>query len=244
MQIVSKVDIGKVRATNQDAANAFMLSDDVAFAVCCDGMGGAKGGDIASSNAIRIISDYVKNSFSPNMPADKIALLLKSAIQSANYEIFSIAKAEPALFGMGTTVVCAVVSGDYAVISHVGDSRAYLVNDNIVQLTSDHSVVQSLIESGKLSLSDAKTFPEKNVITRALGVEEDVFPDYSVFTIGKDDEILLCTDGLTNFTEISDILSAFKQKSIEDVANTLIDKANYGGGGDNISVVIISRKRG
>ena len=177
MQIFSKVDIRKVRSTNQDAVNAFMLSDNVAFAVCCDGMGGASGGDIASSNAVRIISYYVKNSYSPKMTEDHIALLLKSAIQSANYEIFTLSQAEPALSGMGTTVVCAVVSGEYAVISHVGDSRAYLVNENIVQLTSDHSVVQSLIESGKLSLSDAKTFPEKNIITRALGVEENVFPD-------------------------------------------------------------------
>ncbi|MBO4433317.1 MAG: Stp1/IreP family PP2C-type Ser/Thr phosphatase [Clostridia bacterium] len=244
MQIFSKVDIGKVRASNQDAADAFMLADNVAFAICCDGMGGARGGDIASENAIRIISNYVKNSYSPGMTDDKIALLLKNAIQSANYEIFSIAKAQPALSGMGTTVVCAFVTDEYAVISHVGDSRAYLVNDSIEQLTSDHSVVQSLIESGKLSLSDAKTFPEKNVITRALGVEEDVFPDYSIFPISSGDNILLCTDGLTNFTETSDILSAFKENSIEDVANILIDKANSGGGGDNISVVIVSQKRG
>ena len=244
MQIFSKVDIGKVRSTNQDAVNAFMVSDNVAFAVCCDGMGGASGGDVASSNAVRIISDYVKNSYSPKMTEDQIALLLKSAIQSANYEIFTLSQAEPALSGMGTTVVCAVVSDEYAVISHVGDSRAYLVNENIVQLTSDHSVVQSLIESGKLSLSDAKTFPEKNIITRALGVEENVFPDYSVFSISPADSILLCTDGLTNFTEISDILLTFKENSVEDIANVLIDKANSGGGGDNISVVIISQKRG
>ena len=244
MQIFSKVDIGKVRATNQDAAGGFMLEDNVAFAICCDGMGGAKGGDIASENAIRIISDYVKNSYSPGMTEDRIALLIKNAIQSANYEIFGIAKSEPALSGMGTTVVCAFVTNDYAVISHVGDSRAYLVNDSIEQLTSDHSVVQSLIESGKLSVSDAKSFPEKNIITRALGVEEDVFPDYSIVPLKSGDNILLCTDGLTNFTETSDILNTFKENSIDNVANVLIDKANSGGGGDNISVVIITQKRG
>lgn len=244
MQVFSKVDIGRVRASNQDAANAFLLADNVAFAVCCDGMGGAKGGDIASENAVRIISDYVKNSYSPKMTDDKIALLLKNAVRSANYEIFGISKNNPALSGMGTTVVCALVSNDSAVICHVGDSRAYLINENIVQLTADHSVVQSLIESGKLTLNDAKTFPEKNVITRALGVEQDVFPDYSIVPIGQNDSILLCTDGLTNFTEISDILAAFKENNIKNVADVLVDKANSGGGGDNISVVIITQKRG
>ena len=244
MRIFSKVDIGRVRATNQDAADAFMLGEDVAFAICCDGMGGAKGCDIASTNAVSIISDYVKNSYSPKMTDEKIALLLKNAIQSANYEVFGIAKSQPELSGMGTTVVCAVVTENSAVISHVGDSRAYLVNDNIVQLTADHSIVQTLIESGKLTLNDAKTFPEKNIITRALGVEENVFPDYSIFNISPGDSILLCSDGLTNFTEISDILSTFKENKIEDVADILIEKANSGGGGDNISVAIISQKRG
>ncbi|MBO4733720.1 MAG: Stp1/IreP family PP2C-type Ser/Thr phosphatase [Clostridia bacterium] len=244
MQVFSKVDIGKIRATNQDAADAFMLADNVAFAICCDGMGGAKGGDIASSNALRIISDYVKNSFSPNMSNEQIALLLKNAVLSANYEVFDISKSDPVLSGMGTTVVAAIVTEHYAVICHVGDSRAYLINDNIVQLTVDHSVVQSLIESGKISLLEARTFPEKNVITKALGVEQEVIPDCSVFSVGPDDVILLCSDGLTNFVEISDILNSFKENEIEDVPEVLINKANSGGGGDNISVVIVSQKRG
>lgn len=244
MQLFSRVDIGKVRTSNQDAADAIMIADNVAFAICCDGMGGAKGGDIASENAIRIISEYVKNAYVPNMSNDKTALLLKNAILSANYTVFDIAKRDSSLSGMGTTVVAAIVTDDYAVISHVGDSRAYLVNDNIVQLTSDHSVVQSLIESGKLSLAEAKSFPKKNVITRAIGVEQEVFPDYSVVPISENDSVLLCTDGLTNFVEISEILNAFKENRIEDVADILIDKANAGGGGDNISVVIVSQKRG
>lgn len=244
MQLFSKVDIGKVRATNQDAADVFMLTNNVAFAICCDGMGGAKGGDIASNSALEIISEYVKNSYSPDMDNETTAALMKNAILSANYELFRISSKDAALSGMGTTVVAAIVTEKYAVVCHVGDSRAYLINDNIVQLTSDHSVVQSLIASGKLSLSEAKSFPEKNVITRALGVEEDVFPDYSVVPIKPGDSILLCSDGLTNFVEISDILNIFKENVISKVADLLINKANSGGGGDNISVVIVSAERG
>lgn len=242
MQIFTKTDVGKVRVTNQDAADAFMLDSNVAFAIVCDGMGGAKAGDVASSNAVRIISEYVKNSYSVNMDNEKTAQLLKNAVLSANFEIYSLSKNSGELAGMGTTVVAAIITESHAVICHVGDSRAYLVNENIVQLTTDHSVVQKLIESGKLSLSEAKTFPDKNVITRALGVEENVFPDYCVVPLKQGDSLLLCTDGLTNYVETAVIFNIFNNNSIDKTADLLIDEANSGGGGDNISVVIVSRK--
>lgn len=242
MQIFSKVDIGRVRSSNQDAADAFMLTPDVAFGIVCDGMGGAKGGDIASSNAVRVISDYVKNSYVPGMSNEKAAQLLKNAILSANDIIYNISLSESSLSGMGTTVVATIVTDGYAVVCHVGDSRAYIINNNIVQLTTDHSIVQSLIASGKLSLKEAQLYPDKNVITRALGVEPDVLSDFSVIPVKSDDCILLCTDGLTNFVEPSEILSVFRNNDLPDVANELINRANSGGGGDNISVVIVSRK--
>ena len=242
MQLFTKIDVGKVRATNQDAADAFMLADNVGFAVVCDGMGGANGGDVASKSAIKIISDYVKNSYYTGIDNEKTAQLLKNAVSSANFEIYRLSKSDNALCGMGTTVVAAIVKQDYAVICHVGDSRAYLINDSIIQLTTDHSVVQSLIESGKLSLSEAKDFPDKNVITRALGVEENVFSDYCIVPLKRGDSILLCTDGLTNYVESTEILNSFGNNSISDTADLLIEKANSGGGGDNISVVIVSQK--
>ena len=244
MQLFSKVDIGKVRLSNQDAADAFMLSSAAAFAITCDGMGGANGGDIASGTAIKVITDYVKNSYSDKLSNDQVAQLLKNAISSANYEIHDLAGKDTALSGMGTTVVAAVVRENYAVISHVGDSRAYLINDGIIQITTDHSVVQSLVESGKITASEAQLLPEKNIITRALGVDSEVFPDFSVVPLNPDDIILLCTDGLTNFTERTEILDIFKQNRIEEVAELLIKSANSKGGGDNISVVIVSQKRG
>ncbi|MBO4694162.1 MAG: Stp1/IreP family PP2C-type Ser/Thr phosphatase [Clostridia bacterium] len=244
MQLFSKVDIGKVRLSNQDAADAFMIAEDVAFAVVCDGMGGANGGDIASSTAVKAISGYVKKSYVCNMSNEKKAQLLKNAVSSANYEINNLSKKDSALSGMGTTVVAAIVTERYAVVCHVGDSRAYLVNDSIVQITKDHSVVQSLIEKGEITVNEAKSLPEKNIITRALGVESDVFSDISVVPVKSDDKLLLCTDGLTNFTEASDILKIFKQNQIENVAGLLVNAANSGGGGDNIAVVIVSQKRG
>lgn len=244
MQIFSKVDIGKVRASNQDAANAFIIDDNTAFAVVCDGMGGASGGDVASNTAVNAISDYVKSSYHSGMSNDKISQLLKNAVSSANYEIFNVSKKDEALRGMGTTVVAAIITNDHAIVYHVGDSRAYLINDDIVQITKDHSVVQSLIESGKLTMSEAKDFPEKNVITRALGVESNVIADQSIVPLNPGDALLLCSDGLTNFVDAPSILSVFKQNRIEDVADLLVDAANAGGGGDNISVVIVSKERG
>ena len=244
MLLYSKVDIGKVRKSNQDAADAFMIDSNTAFAIVCDGMGGANAGDIASKKAIETISEYVKSSYSPNMDTEKAMRILKNAVFSANMEVFKLSHTVAELNGMGTTVVAAIVSNNRAVICHIGDSRAYLVNDAITQITTDHSVVQSLIESGKLSLSEAKDFPEKNVITRALGVEENVFSDYNVVPLKPDDYLLLCSDGLTNYVENDLILDIFKNNSADTVADKLISAAMSNGGGDNISVVIVSQERG
>lgn len=244
MQIYSKVDIGKVRASNQDAADAFMIAKNAAFAIVCDGMGGANGGDVASGTAIKIISDYVEKSYSPGMDNEKTAQILRNAISSANFQIYSLSKKDDSLSGMGTTVVATIVTENYAVICHVGDSRAYLINDSIVQITVDHSVVQELLESGKITASEAMAFPERNIITRALGVEPNVFADSSIVPMKSDDRLLLCTDGLTNFTDVSDILNIFNSNKTENVPDLLIDSANNGGGGDNISVVIVSQERG
>ncbi len=244
MQLFSKTDVGKVRLTNQDCVDAFMLTDNVAFAIVCDGMGGANGGDIASTTAVRSISEYVKKSYSEKMNNEKTAQLLKNAISSANLDVFALAESDNSLQGMGTTVVAAVVTQSYAVICHVGDSRAYLINDAVIQLTTDHSIVQSLIESGELTLDEAKTHPEKNVITRALGVEENIFPDYCVVPLKPTDSVLLCSDGLTNYVDSADILSTFAENNMENVADILISAANSNGGGDNISVVIVSQNRG
>ncbi len=241
MQIFSKIDIGRVRSSNQDAYFTGELSDGSAFVVVCDGMGGANAGNIASETAVKGISEYILKSYRTSMDTTDIEKLLINAISSANIQIYDMSLKRPELSGMGTTAVVAVVKQSNVVIAHVGDSRAYIIGDGIIQLTRDHSVVQSLVESGKLTQSEAKVHPKKNVITRALGAEENVVCDSDIIDIQEGQTLLVCTDGLSNFVEASDILRIFKKNKIEKVASILVDTANQNGGGDNIAVVTVTR---
>lgn len=240
MQIFAKTDKGKVREANQDAFYTNTLSDGTVLAVVCDGMGGASAGDIASKTAVEVISQYVLNAYNPSMTSDDKIRLLDNAILSANLEIFTLSQKDNRLNGMGTTAVVALVLENQAIICNVGDSRAYSVNDRLVQLTRDHSMVQSLVESGKLSPEEARVHPEKNVITRALGVEENVLTDSYVVEIKKDDKLLLCTDGLSNYASEDSILNIVNNNISDKVTDLLINEANLGGGRDNITAVVIS----
>ena len=240
MQIFSKIDKGIVRNSNQDAYFTGLLSDGSAFAVVCDGMGGANAGNIASELAVKGVSEYVMKSYRTSMDCEDIAKMLNNAISSVNFEIYDLSKEKPDLSGMGTTVVVVLVSDGFAVISHVGDSRAYLIGDDITQVTRDHSVVQTLLENGELTENEAKIHPKKNVITRALGTEENVVTDFDIIDFKTGQSILICTDGLSNYVESAEILNVFKNNKIECVAEILVDTANKNGGGDNIAVVTIT----
>ncbi len=241
MQIFSKTDKGIKRHTNQDVFVAAELENGAAFAIVCDGMGGANAGNIASETAVKTISDYIIHSYRVNMDSVDIEKMLKNAIESANIEVYEMALNDESLSGMGTTVVVTLTKGDFAVIAHVGDSRAYLVNSDLIQLTRDHSIVQSLVETGKITSSEAKVHPRKNVITRALGAEENVIPDISTIEIKKGDLILLCTDGLTSYAT-EDEIKAQVSEFDSSVADRLVDLANNGGGGDNITVVVLKNE--
>lgn len=240
MRVFAKTDKGKVRSINQDAFAANILSGGAALAVVCDGMGGASAGDIASRTAVDIISQYVLNAYNPSMTSDDIIRLLDNAIASANLEVFTLSQKDEALSGMGTTVVAAIVRETQAVICNVGDSRAYLINDNLCQITRDHSIVQTLVESGKISPEEARVHPEKNVITRALGVEENILTDSYVVDINENDMLLLCTDGLSNYADSESILRIVKDNALDKTTDLLINKANAGGGRDNITAAVIS----
>ena len=240
MRIFSKTETGLVRTTNQDAYFAGEIADSAVFAVLCDGMGGANAGNIASETAVKRIYEYVLNSYRRNMTEEDIEKLLKNAVISANIELYDMSVNDPALSGMGTTAVLALIRNGQAVMAHVGDSRIYLVNDGIKQLTRDHSVVQSLIESGKITPEDAKVHPRKNVITRAIGAEEEVAVDTGRLSLESGDALMLCSDGLTNYLETEDILNIFKSTDIEKIPAALVDAANAGGGGDNITVVTVT----
>jgi serine/threonine protein phosphatase PrpC len=241
LQIFSKTDRGRVRTDNQDAYFAGKITDDSVFAVVCDGMGGANAGNVASELAVRHISEYVIRSYRDGMDMTDTEKTLKNAIVSANISLYDKAVNNAELAGMGTTAVAAFVKDGTAVIAHVGDSRIYLVNGEIKQLTRDHSVVQSLIESGKITPEDAKVHPRKNVITRALGAEENVAVDSDCLNLSNGDTLLLCSDGLTNFLDDKDILKVFQNNDISAVAERLVEEANENGGGDNITVVTVTK---
>ena len=240
MKIFSKTDKGRVRSDNQDAYFAGRISDNAVFAVVCDGMGGANAGNVASENAVRHISEYIIRSYRDSMDISELEKTVRNAVTSANIELYDMSASEQSLSGMGTTAIIALIKDGESVIANVGDSRIYLVNENIKQLTRDHSVVQSLIESGKITPEYAKYHPRKNVITRAIGAEGSVTADSSVIRLNRGDSLLLCTDGLSNYLDDNEILSVFKNTDISAVPEALVEKANLNGGGDNITVVTLT----
>ncbi len=242
MKIFSKTDKGMVRSSNQDSFFAGELTDGAVFGIVCDGMGGANAGNVASETAVKIISEYILRSYRIGMDEFETEKILKNAIDSANLEIYEMSSSEEAFNGMGTTAVIALVQDKKAILANVGDSRIYLLNDGISQLTRDHSVVQSLIESGKITPEDAKVHPRKNVITRAIGAEDSIVSDTSVVELEDASALLLCTDGLSSFVDAETILNVFKNNSSEDVPKKLIELANNAGGSDNITVVLLTQK--
>ena len=240
MKIYSITDPGRVRSSNQDAFFAGELIPDAAFAIVCDGMGGANAGNVASETAVKVITDYILRSYRAKMDSFDIEKMLKNAIVSANMDVYDMSLKDASLSGMGTTVVAALIHNDEVVIAHVGDSRAYVVDDSLQQLTRDHSVVQSLVESGKITPEDAKVHPRKNVITRALGAEENVVVDSMQLVLKEGQTLLLCTDGLTGYAESDEIFNIFKTTDAELVPEKLVELAINGGGGDNITAVTLA----
>lgn len=240
MNIVAKSDTGLVRKQNQDAYATGKLPQNARWAVVCDGMGGAAGGNVASETAVKFAADIIEKCYKPGMNVNSIKNLMISAVEGANVKIFDASKQDDSLTGMGTTFVAAIVASNVVYISHVGDSRAYIYNGkDIVQLTKDHSIVQLMVEQGEITPEEAKNHPQKNVITRALGVEESIVSDYLEQPIDKDDILILCTDGLTNYVDMSEMLEILRNNEITDLADDLVAAAISNGGGDNITVVAI-----
>ena len=180
MLIASLTDKGIVRESNQDSYAAGELSGGVAWVVVCDGMGGANGGNIASAMAVKSISESINANYREGMSSNSIRDLLLSATAAANVSIYDTAQNVEALQGMGTTVVAAIIASGVAHIVHAGDSRIYISDaDGIYQITKDHSIVQTMIDDGKLTTNEAKKYPGKNIIVRALGVDRKTEGDYN-----------------------------------------------------------------
>ena len=242
MRIVAKTDKGHVRDSNQDAYAVGEFSDEVVWAVVCDGMGGAAGGNIASALAVKVISDKINVSYREQMRDSSIKNMLDSALNAANVEVFDMSESKHELKGMGTTVVCAIVKDGQAYIAHAGDSRAYILkNGKIFQITTDHSIVQDLLDKGKITSEQALNHPNKNIITRAVGVDKNIEIDFDQIDLDDDTTLLLCTDGLSNYVSDSEILELTGDKKHYAFADRLVNKANENGGGDNITVVVISK---
>ena len=241
MKVFGKSDIGLKRNSNQDCFDYAIVSDDILWTVVCDGMGGINGGDVASNLAAKSIKESLAHSCFENLSQADIENLLKKAIEKANFEIFTMAQNDSNLSGMGTTVVLVAIFNDKIHVAHVGDSRAYLIRKNeIKQLTIDHSMVQELLDEGEITHEEAKTHPNKNIITRALGLGKNVNIDYFVEDKLPHDTVIICTDGLTNYFEQNEILECFEQKKDNDLVNELVSGANERGGSDNITVVVLS----
>lgn len=240
MQIFSATDIGTKRNSNQDAYKNEFLSSNAAFSVVCDGMGGANAGNVASTTAVSVISEYIKRSFVPDMNPISIKNMLVSAIDTANSEIYKMSECEYEYNGMGTTAVAALVINSTAYIAHVGDSRAYLIGKNdVVQLTKDHSMIQKLIESGHLTTEEAKNHPKRNVITRAIGISDTVDCDYTEVEF-ENSKLILCTDGISNAVSKDDILKIVNNYELEAVPKILVEFANEADSGDNVTVTAIA----
>ncbi len=235
MRVYGVSNIGLVRKENQDA---FVVGENESFvyAVVCDGMGGANGGAIASEIAVDIVSKRI----SVAEKSSDYKFVLLSAVSAANISVYDKARADETLEGMGTTIVAAVVKDDVLYVAHAGDSRAYLFDgEKLTQLTRDHSVVQELLESGDLTPDQAQHYPNRNLITRALGVSVDLEAEYNEFYLSGDYSVFICTDGVTTLVDDAEI-AEFISKNPETAIDSIIELAMERGGTDNATAVIIN----
>lgn len=240
MEVFSKSDIGLVRSQNQDDCRFGVVSPSCAWAVVCDGMGGANGGNVASSAAVELIAEQIEQLYDETLTKDQLATLLTDIVRRANSHVFDISVSDPVLEGMGTTCELVFVKDRTVHVVHVGDSRTYSIRGGkIKQLTEDHSVVQEMVRRGELTPEQAQNHPNKNIITRALGIRPDVTIDYIEANFTYGDVILSCSDGLTNCVSNGDIVKTVHENRGESLVDTLVQKAKDGGGTDNITVTVI-----
>ena len=241
MQSWGLSDQGCVRKQNQDAYLIEQLDRNTQLCVVCDGMGGAKSGNIASSLAVDVLVQEVKRSWTASMDKGKIEQMLRSAVKLANFTVYDQSMQFEDFDGMGTTLVAVLVRGRHATVVNVGDSRAYLVDRNgIRQLTKDHSLVQMMVERGELTPEMARTYPGKNFITRAIGTEPMVLCDVYHLELEKGDCMLLCSDGLSNMMDDQEILfEVVHGVNKQYCCQRLLDIAKNRGAPDNVTSILI-----
>lgn len=241
MFLAYKTDIGKNREENQDAVKADFIDENISISVVCDGMGGAKSGGVASDVAVANIFNRIMAGFRKDADSNSIRNLMLSAVHAANTIVYEKSKEDIDKNGMGTTCVAALVYNKHCYVVSVGDSRVYLLNDDgISQITTDHTYVQALYEQGIITKEEQKDHKLKNVITRALGVEDDVEVDYFEFEQNGNFTLLLCSDGLSNYCSDQELYDFVYGKNLDEAALNLINYANEQGGSDNITVALVA----
>ena len=236
MRVFGKTDVGLVRKINQDFI--FYSRESVgAFPnlfIVADGMGGHNAGDFASRYAVECFLSYIKNS-----KPDALIRMVDEGIKYANKKIMEKAAEDENLRGMGTTMVVAYIEDGQLFVANIGDSRLYLLDKQINQVTEDHSFVATLVRAGELTPAEARVHPDKNVITRAVGAAENAKVDFFEVDLEPGDQILMCSDGLSNMVEDEVLYDIVKNTYIGDVVDGLIDGAKRNGGSDNIAVIVI-----
>lgn len=242
MEFVARTDVGKCRSENQDSASVFVHAGFV-IGMVADGMGGHNGGATASAMAIACLKEELLQKLRADADMDAAKEILRSAYAQANAQIYVRAQMDEKLEGMGTTLTVALLRGADLLVANIGDSRAYIAEaDGMRQLTVDQTLVQRLIDEGAITPQEAKTHPQRHVILEAVGTGENIMPDfYMVKLQGR--RVLLCSDGLTG--EVEDALIYETLQAAENpaqAAEMLIAKANAFGGGDNITVALLSAK--
>ena len=233
-------DPGCVRTSNQDACAVEQLDKKTMLCVVCDGMGGAKSGDVASSLAVEVFSQEIKRSWKGDMTQEETDLMMRNALKLANFTVYDQSCQFEEFSGMGTTLVAALIQNRKATVLNVGDSRAYSINEKgIEQISKDHSLVQMMVDRGELTSEQAKSYPGKNYITRAVGTEAVTEGDIFHRQLEKGTYLLLCSDGLTNLLDDQEVLfEVIHGADKQACCQSLVDIAKRRGAPDNVTCVI------
>ena len=241
MQYWGITDPGCIRTQNQDAYQFEVLDRHTLLCVVCDGMGGAKSGNVASTLAVDVFVQEVKRTWVSGMDSEKVDQMLKNAVKLANFTVYDQAQQFEEFTGMGTTLVAVLVHGKNVTVVNVGDSRAYSVRDDgVKQLTTDHSLVQMMITRGELTPERAKYYPGKNLITRAIGTEAVVECDIFHRKAVNGECLLLCTDGLSNLVDEQEILFEIVHgANRQSGCQRLLEIAKNRGAPDNVTCVLV-----
>ncbi|MBQ9929844.1 MAG: Stp1/IreP family PP2C-type Ser/Thr phosphatase [Oscillospiraceae bacterium] len=241
MQCWGITDPGCVRTQNQDTYLIEKLDRDSVLCIVCDGMGGAKSGNVASTLAAEVFVEEVRQIFTPGMDPDDVEQMMRRAVKLANFTVYDQAMQLEEFSGMGTTLVALLVQDQEVTIVNVGDSRAYLVSSSgIRKLTTDHSVVQMMVDRGELTPEQARNYPGKNYITRAIGPETVAECDVFHLDVQRGDCLLLCSDGLSNMVDDQEILfEVVHGTNKENCCQRLLDIAKNRGAPDNVTGVLV-----